>query len=342
MSYTIATQWILHTKGALNWTTPWPGQKDPFSKFIIREIQKFPYWKLTFFLDKLYQKFFFFLCSTFTVTTVYWVWFNLDNSLTRWKRPIFKFRYPKNSKISVLSTNYFPRRAIPKIPFSFALPTQLLLHTEFSLISTTPWPDQNYLFLKVVICKILKFLQLSVWNANFFPSQAIPKIRFVWRSSNTGDTPCQVCFDLHISLTRWKRPIFKICYSRNSKISVLNTNIFPRQAIPKIPFFSMLYLHSGYWIPSMVRFWQILDLIKMTYFQKSLFAKFANFLKFPYDIPTFFLAKQYKNSFSSDTLATQVILHTYLASICTIPWHDEKDLFFENSLIAKIKNFRMK
>ena len=81
-----------------------------------------------------------------------------------------------------------------------------------------------------------------------------------------------------------------------------------------------------------------LDLIKMTYFQKSLFAKFANFRKFPYEIPTFFLAKQYKNSFSSDTLATQVILHTNLASICTTPWHDEKDLF-SKFVIREIQKF---
>ena len=42
----------------LIWTTPWPHEKDLFLKFVIREIRKFPYEKLTFFLDKLSQKIF--------------------------------------------------------------------------------------------------------------------------------------------------------------------------------------------------------------------------------------------------------------------------------------------
>ena len=42
------------------WTTPWPDEKDIFLKFFIRNNRKFPYEKLTFFLGKLYQKFFLF------------------------------------------------------------------------------------------------------------------------------------------------------------------------------------------------------------------------------------------------------------------------------------------
>ena len=54
----------LHTTGSLGyqfgslWTTPWPDEKDLFLKFVICEIRKFSYEKLTFFLGKLYQKFF--------------------------------------------------------------------------------------------------------------------------------------------------------------------------------------------------------------------------------------------------------------------------------------------
>ena len=184
---------ILHTKLASNCTSPWHDEKDLFSKFVIREIQKFSYWILTFFLGKLYQKFL----------------------------------------------------------FSYALPTQWLLSTSFGSISTNPWPDQNDLFLKVVIREIRKFSQISVWKTNIFASQAISKIHFVLHSRIAGDTPYQVCFDLHISLTRWKRPIFKICYSRNSKISVLNTNFSPRQAIPKTLFF----LCSTYTVATEYRVW---------------------------------------------------------------------------------------
>ena len=80
-------------------TTPWTDEKYLFPKFVIREIQKFPYWTLTFFLGKLYQKFF----------------------------------------------------------FSYPLPTQWLLLTEFASIWTTPWPVQKELLLKFVIREIKKF-----------------------------------------------------------------------------------------------------------------------------------------------------------------------------------------
>ena len=42
------------------WTTPWPDEKDLFLKLIIRINRKLTYEKLTFFLGKLYQKFFLF------------------------------------------------------------------------------------------------------------------------------------------------------------------------------------------------------------------------------------------------------------------------------------------
>ena len=57
LHYILGTHGILHTEIGLIWTTPWPDEKDLFLKFVIREIRKFPYEKLTFFLGKLYQKF---------------------------------------------------------------------------------------------------------------------------------------------------------------------------------------------------------------------------------------------------------------------------------------------
>ena len=65
---------------------------------------------------------------------------------------------------------------------------------------------------------------------------------FVLDSRYTGDTPYRVWLDLDNSLTRRKRPIFKIRYLRNSQIYVLKTNFFPRQAIAKILFVT----HSTY------------------------------------------------------------------------------------------------
>ena len=56
--YTLDTHGILHTEFRLIWTTSWPDEKDLFLKFVIREIRKFPYENLTFFLDKLYKNIF--------------------------------------------------------------------------------------------------------------------------------------------------------------------------------------------------------------------------------------------------------------------------------------------
>ena len=58
--YNLVTHGILDNKFGSLWTTPWPDQKDLFLKFVICEIRKFPYANLTFFLGKLYQKFFLF------------------------------------------------------------------------------------------------------------------------------------------------------------------------------------------------------------------------------------------------------------------------------------------
>ena len=81
--------------------------------------------------------------------------------------------------------------------------------------------------------------------------------------------------------------------------------------------------------------------MKNTYFQNSLFVKFAKFAKFPYEKLTFFLDKLKQKPFPVYTLRTQGIHHTEFSLIWTSPWSDEKDLF-ENSLFAKFGNFPMK
>ena len=58
--YILGTRGILHTQFGSIWTSLWPDEKDLFLKFANRKIRKFPYEKLTFFLHKLYQKFFLF------------------------------------------------------------------------------------------------------------------------------------------------------------------------------------------------------------------------------------------------------------------------------------------
>ena len=158
------------------------------------------------------------------------VWFDLDNSFIRWRRRIFKILFLRNSQISIWKTKFLPRQAIPKIlsVSDSRHPWDTPIRIWFDL-------DNSFIRWRRRIFKIL-FLrnsQISIWKTKFLPRQAIPKILSVSDSKYPWDTPYQVWFDLDNSLTRWKRPFFKIRYLRNSQISVWKTNIFPRQAIPK-------------------------------------------------------------------------------------------------------------
>ena len=58
LSQSLPTLGILHTKFGLIWRTSWPDKKDLFLKLLIWKNRKFPYEKLFFFLDDLYNKFF--------------------------------------------------------------------------------------------------------------------------------------------------------------------------------------------------------------------------------------------------------------------------------------------
>ena len=155
---------ILHTEFGLIWTTPWSDERDLILIFVIQEIRKFPYEKLTFFLGKLSQKFFV-LHSYYTGDTPYRVWFDLDNSLVRWTRPIFKIGYSGNTQISVWNTNFFPRQ--PRAKTLFVLLSNYTGDTPFQVSfdlddSLVRW-----------IRPIFKIgysgnTQISVWNTNVF------------------------------------------------------------------------------------------------------------------------------------------------------------------------------
>ena len=216
-----------------NSLTRWKGPifKIPFS----RNSKSFV-WKPNFFPRQAIQKLLFALQFHYTGDTPCRVWLDLDNSLTRWKRPIFKIPFSQNSKSSVWNSNFFAGQAIPQI--LFALHCHYTADTQYRVWfdldnSLTRW--------KRIIFKILKKSQFAKFakfrmKNYFFPRQALPKI-FALHSHYTGDTPYCVWFDLDNSLTRWKRPFFKILFSRSSKSSVWNTNFFP----DKVYHFFLLY-----------------------------------------------------------------------------------------------------
>ena len=212
----------------------------------------------------------------------------MDNSLTRWKRPIFKIRYSRNSQISVWKPNFFPRQAIPKIisvlhsSYTWYTPYRVQFNLDKSL---TRWKRPIFKF------RYSRNSQFSVWNKNFFPRQATAKILFVLHSRHPWYTPLPVWYILDNSLTRRKRPIFKITYSKlfgnNSKFPYEKLTFFLGKLQQKFFLFYSLGTH-GILHTQFGSFWTTPwpD-------EKDLFLKLLiwNNTNFPYERLTFFLGK---------------------------------------------------
>ena len=147
----------LHTTSSLGyqfgslWTTPWPDEKDLFLKFVICEIRKFPCEKLTFFIGKLYQKFFLFynLVTHGTLDTEFGsIW------TTPWpyeKYYISKLNIWNNCKFPYAKLTFFLGKLYQKFFLFYNLVTHGTLDTEFGSIWTTPWPDEKDLFSNILI-----------------------------------------------------------------------------------------------------------------------------------------------------------------------------------------------
>ena len=155
-------------------------------------------------------------------------------------------------------------------------------------------------------------------KTHFFPRQAIPKNFFALHSHYAGDTAYRVWFDLDNFLTRWKRTIFKIPFSRNSKSSVWKPNFFPRQAKLKI-LFALLFNYTG---DTQYRVWFDLDNSltrwKRNFFLNSRKLAIWEIRKIPYANP-FFSRQAIPTTFLPYTLITLVILHTEFGLIWTTP-----------------------
>ena len=128
-------------------------------------------------------------------------------------------------------------------------------------------------------------------KTHFLSKASFTNIFFALHSHCTGETQYRLWFDLYNSLNRWKRPIFKIPFSGNSKSSVWKPNLFPKKAKPKILFAS----HSHYTGDTAYRVWFDLD-NSLTRWKKNIFLKFSKIrnsrnFKIPYENPTFFLGK---------------------------------------------------
>ena len=146
--YNLVTLGILGAKFGSIWTTPWPDEKDLFLKFVICEIRKFQYEKLTFFLGKLYEKFFLF----YRLVTHG----KLDPKFgSLWTTPwpgekdlFLKFVICENRKFQYEKLTFFLGKLYRKFFLFYNLVTLGILGTKFGSIWTTPWPDEKDLFLK--------------------------------------------------------------------------------------------------------------------------------------------------------------------------------------------------
>ena len=156
LSHNLPTLGILHTKFGLIWTTSWPDKRDLFLKFIFREIQKVPYEILTFFLGKLHQKFFLFY--TLIKLVILHAEFGLIWT-TPWpdeKDLFLKFLFREIQKVPYEILTFFLSKLHQKFFFIYILIKLVILHAEFGLIWTTPWPDKKDLFLKIIFREIRK------------------------------------------------------------------------------------------------------------------------------------------------------------------------------------------
>ena len=109
--YTLITLLILNAEFGLIWTTPWPHEKKAIFKIPFSRNSKSSIWKPNLFPSQAKRKIFFALHCHYNGDTPYPVWFDLDNSLTRWKNLFLKFPFSRNSKKSVWKPNFSHRQA---------------------------------------------------------------------------------------------------------------------------------------------------------------------------------------------------------------------------------------
>ena len=181
-----------------------------------------------------------------------------------------------------MKTHFFSRQAIPTFFLHYTPNTLVILHTEFSLIWITPWPDEKELFLKFAKIRNWRNSQNSVWKPIFFLGKLCQKlllytlITLVIMHTEFGlfwTTPCPDEKELFFK-------ILKIRTSRNSQISVWKPNFFPRQAKPN----TLFALHFHYTGDTPYRIWfdlgNSMTRWKRIFFKirkNSQFEKFAKF-----------------------------------------------------------------
>ena len=327
----------LHTTGSLGyqfgslWATPWPDEKDLFLKFVICEIRKFPYEILTFFLGKLYQKFFLHY-NLHTTDSLGYQFGSLWTTPWPDEKDLFlKFVNCEIRKFPYEILTFFLGKLYKKFFLHYNLHTTGSLGYQFGSLWTTPWPDEKDLFLKFVICEIRKFPYEIL---TFFLGKLYQKFFLHYNLHTTGSLGYQFG---SLWTTPWpdEKDLFLkfvICEIRKFPYEILT--FFLGKLYKK--FFLHYNLHTtgslGYQFGSLwTTPWPD---------EKDLFLKFVicEIRKFPYEILTFFLGKLYQKFFLHYNLHTTDSLGYQFGSLWTTPWPDEKDLFLK-FVICEIRKF---
>ena len=167
----------------------------------------------------------FVLHSHCTGDTQYRVWFELENSLTRWKRPFLNFLF----------------REIQKVPYEILTLFRTWYTKKFFALHSHYTGDTAYRFwfdLEISLTRWKWFIFKIRKNSHFAKFA-----KFRMKTSFLGEPYQQIfCFTLSLhwlySIPRlvWfgqplnpmkRTPFFKFPFSRKSKSSVWNTNFFP-------------------------------------------------------------------------------------------------------------------
>ena len=155
-----------------------PMKKNFFKKqqkFAFRENRKIPYEKPIFFSRQAIPKVFFALHFHYTVDSLFRVWYDLNNSLTRWRGPVFNIPFSRKSKVPYEILTFFLGKMYQKFFLLYTFITLVTIHPKLGLILTTSWPDEKELFLKFARTRNSRNSQNFVWKTKIFPGQNIPK-----------------------------------------------------------------------------------------------------------------------------------------------------------------------
>ena len=272
----------------------------------------------------------------YTGDTQYRDWFDLDNSLTRWKK---NSKILKNSQFAKfakfrMKTQLFPRHA-PPILFCCTL----LLHWWYS-IPCLVWfgqlldPMKKKIFKTLKNSQFAKFAKFRMKNHFFLGKLYQQLFCFTLSLHWWYSMPSLVWFGqlLDPMKKNFLRTLNNSQFAKFAEFRMKN-HFFPRQATP-----------TTFWLYTVIKLVILNTEIGWVWKtpctdEKDLFLKFLlrEVQKVLYESPIFFLGKL-NQCFLLYTIITLVILNTEFCLIWATPWPDEKQLFLKFSKIRILRN----